>query len=120
MEITAALEGLAALREPCEVELYSDSRYLCDSIAKGWIYGWQKKGWVKDRNKPVPNKDLWLKMLTMLARHKIRLHWLRGHAGHPENERCDELARAYAARKDLPADEPYESLVRNSAQGKDQ
>lgn len=110
MEITAALEGLAALNQPCAVDLFSDSQYLCNSIQKGWIFGWARKGWVREKGKQVPNKDLWLRLLPLLNKHKITFHWLRGHAGHPENERCDELARAFAARKDLPADEPYEAL----------
>jgi ribonuclease HI len=107
MEITAVLEGLAALREPCEVSLYTDSRYVCDALEKGWLDSWRLKNWLKSDKKPVKNIDLWQKLLPLLARHKIRFHWLRGHAGHAENERCDELARWAAAAQHLPPDRGY-------------
>lgn len=104
MEITAVLEALAALKEPCEVDVYTDSRYVCDSIEKGWVYGWQKRGWIKADKKPAKNRDLWQKLLPMLSRHTVRLHWLKGHAGHPENEACDAMAREFASQKNLPED----------------
>lgn len=116
MEILAAIEGLGALNQLCAVELYSDSQYLCNAVVKGWIYSWQRKNWMREHGKPVPNKDLWLRLLPLLAKHKINFNWLRGHAGHPENERCDQMARAIAAHKDLPADEPYEMLVNGQKQ----
>ena len=94
MELTAAIMGLEALREPCKVLLTSDSKYLVDSITKGWIWGWKRKGWKKSGGEPVPNTDLWLRLLTQLERHQVEFHWVRGHAGHPENERCDRLAVA--------------------------
>jgi ribonuclease HI len=107
MEITAVLEGLAALREPCEVNLYTDSRYVCDALEKGWLDSWRSKNWLNSGKKPVKNIDLWQKLLPLLARHKIRFHWLKGHAGHAENERCDELACRAAAAPHLPPDAGY-------------
>lgn len=104
MEITGVLEALAALREPCAVELYTDSQYVRNAVEKGWLRSWQKKNWVKADKKPVKNVDLWQKLLPELGRHTVHLYWLRGHAGHAENERCDVLARTYAGRRDLPPD----------------
>ena len=94
MELSAVIEGLSALKEPCSVELYSDSTYVVNSVEKGWIYNWRKKNWVKKPGEPVPNADLWQKLLTLLSVHKVTFRWIRGHAGHPENERCDEMAVA--------------------------
>lgn len=108
MEIMAALQGLSALREPCEVELFTDSQYLRNAVEKGWLKSWQKNSWRKADKKPVLNRDLWLLFLEQMARHSLTMRWLRGHAGHPENERCDELARQCASRTDLPADEAFE------------
>ena len=93
MELTAAIEALAALRRPCEVDLYSDSRYLVDSITKGWVYSWQKRNWVK-QGKAVPNTDLWLRLLELIGVHKVRFIWVKGHASNPYNNRCDEMAVA--------------------------
>lgn len=98
MELTAAIEGLAALKEPCHVVLTSDSKYLVDAVNKGWLAGWQKKGWKKSDNSPVLNIDLWQRLLPQLARHRVDLVWVRGHDGHPENERCDQLAVAQSNR----------------------
>ena len=92
MEITAVLRALALLKEPCVVELYSDSKYVIDALEKGWVYGWKKRGWVKSDKKPALNVDLWEQLLPLLERHKVTFHWVKGHAGHPENERCDQLA----------------------------
>lgn len=114
MEIIATLEALAALKEPCEVELYSDSQYLCDSVNKHWLEAWQHARWIR-RNKPVPNADLWLRLLKLMQPHQISLRWLRGHAGHPDNERCDYLARSFAQRPNLPPDEIYEKLAKNGS-----
>jgi len=103
MELTAVIEGLGALKEPCAVELYSDSTYVVDSVGKGWVYTWRAKNWVKG-GKPVPNADLWQRLLPLLEKHKVDLRWVRGHTGHPENERCDKLAvqcaKKYAAEKE--------------------
>lgn len=91
MEMTAAIRALSALIEPCEVELYTDSRYLIDGITK-WVAGWQKRGWINASKKPVRNEDLWHELIAAAARHRIHWHWVKGHDGHPENERVDRLA----------------------------
>ncbi len=92
MELMAALSALEALREPCEVVLTSDSKYLVDAIEKGWLESWVKKGWKKSDGKPALNIDLWKRILVQLERHKVEFIWIKGHAGHPYNERCDEMA----------------------------
>ena len=94
MELTAVLTALRLLKEPCIVELYSDSKYVVDAIDKGWLYGWQKKGWIKADKKPVLNVDLWQQLLPELKRHDVRLHWVKGHAENEKNNRCDQLAVA--------------------------
>ena len=94
MELTAVIAALSALREPCAVELYSDSKYVVDAIDKGWVYGWKKRGWIKSDKKPALNVDLWEQLLPLLACHEVRFHWIKGHNEHPENERCDRLAVA--------------------------
>ncbi|MCI7805696.1 MAG: ribonuclease HI [Bullifex sp.] len=91
MELTAAIMALRALKEPCEVDLYSDSKYLIDSFDKGWVYSWQKLGFVK-KGKPVPNTDLWKILLELFRIHKINLIWVKGHAENEYNNRCDRLA----------------------------
>lgn len=98
MEMLAAIRGLQALKESCEVDLYSDSQYLVNAIVKGWIRGWQNNGWRTASKDPVKNIDLWEELLTQMERHKVRFHHVYGHSGHPENERCDKLARAAAKR----------------------
>ncbi len=98
MELTAVISALEALKEPCEVTLTSDSKYVIDSIEKGWVYGWKKRGWVKSDKSPALNPDLWERLLGLLAVHKVKLVWVKGHAGHPYNERCDELACMQAER----------------------
>jgi len=95
MEMTAVIRGLEALREPCEVTLHSDSRYVIDGMTK-WIFGWQKKGWVNSQRKPVINSDLWRELIDAARPHKIAWQWVKGHDGHPENERVDRLACAAA------------------------
>ena len=94
MELTAVIEALRLLKEPCEVELYSDSKYVIDALSKGWVYGWQKKGWVKSDKKPALNVDLWERLLPLVAAHDVRYHWVKGHAENEYNNRCDELAVA--------------------------
>lgn len=96
MEMTAAIRALGALIEPCEVDLYTDSRYLIDGITK-WVSGWQKRGWISASRKPVRNEDLWHELIEQTARHRVRWHWVRGHDGHVENERVDRLASAAAS-----------------------
>ncbi|MBA4763995.1 MAG: ribonuclease HI [Erythrobacter sp.] len=91
MEMTAAIRALEALREPCEVSLHTDSKYLIDGITK-WIHGWKKKGWKNAAKKPVVNEDLWRELDMIAGKHKVTWHWVRGHSGHPENERVDQLA----------------------------
>lgn len=108
MEIMGALCGLAALREPCAVALHTDSQYLANAIEKGWLKSWQKADFLR-KKKPVPNADLWRRLMPLLKTHAIKFIWVRGHAGNPDNERCDNLARTSAAAQNLPADEVYES-----------
>ena len=98
MELTAVIQGLSALKEPCEVTLTSDSKYVIDSIQKGWARSWKRNGWRKADKKPALNADLWEQLLQLLDIHDIKLVWVRGHEGHPENERCDRLA-VLAAQK---------------------
>ena len=92
MELTGVITALEALKEPCEVELYSDSKYVIDALQKGWAKGWRKRGWKKADKSPALNPDLWAPLLEESEKHVIHYHWLKGHAGHPENERCDRLA----------------------------
>jgi len=92
MELLAAISALGALKQPSEVDLHTDSEYVRNGISK-WIFGWKKKGWRTADNKPVKNAELWQQLDTARLRHEIRWHWVKGHAGHPENERADELAR---------------------------
>ena len=98
MELMGVIAGLSALKEPCAVTLTTDSRYVVDSITKGWVYGWKRKGWIKSDKKPALNVDLWEQLLPLLERHRVEFVWVRGHAGHPENERCDALAVAQRDR----------------------
>ena len=94
MELSAVINGLAALKEPCRVTIQSDSRYVVDAIEKGWARSWKQNGWRKADKKPALNSDLWEKLLTLLDIHDVTFVWIKGHAGHPENERCDQLAVA--------------------------
>lgn len=94
MELTAVIMALSALKRPCRVILTTDSKYVCDSISKGWAVSWQKNGWVKSDKKPALNADLWQQALELLEIHQVELKWVKGHAGHPENECCDRLAVA--------------------------
>lgn len=98
MELSAAIAALSALKEPCLVDLYSDSKYLVDAVTQGWLETWRARGYKRGRNDPVLNPDLWETLYGLLATHEVTLHWVKGHAGHPENERCDALATAYADR----------------------
>ena len=92
MELTAVIEGLAALKESCIVELYSDSKYVIDGLQKGWAASWKAKGWIKSDKKPALNPDLWEQLLTLTAKHEMHYHWVKGHAENPKNNRCDQLA----------------------------
>ena len=98
MELSAAIAGLEALKTPCEVELWSDSKYLVDAITKGWARSWKAKGWKKSDGKPALNPDLWEKLLALLEIHNVNFVWVRGHNGHEYNERCDQLAVSAAER----------------------
>ena len=100
MELMAAIAGLEALNRPCEVDLYSDSQYLIKAFTEHWIESWQKKNWTRGKKEPVKNVDLWKRLLAAAEPHTISWHWVRGHNGHPENERCDALATAAADRED--------------------
>ena len=95
MELTAVIEALSALNEPCEVALTTDSKYVCDAINEGWLSAWIMKGWRKADKKPVLNVDLWEKLLPLLDEHRVTFNWVKGHAGHTYNERCDALAVKY-------------------------
>lgn len=92
MELTAVIEGLKHLKRSCNVEVYTDSKYVSDSIEKGWAKSWKKNGWRKSDKKPALNSDLWESLLSELEKHHVKINWVKGHHGHPENERCDKLA----------------------------
>ena len=92
MELTAVIKALELLNEPCEVLLTTDSKYVCDAINQKWVYGWRKNSWKKADKKPALNVDLWEKLLELLERHSVEFVWVKGHNGHPYNERCDKLA----------------------------
>ena len=94
MELTAVIEALALLKEPCVVELYSDSKYVIDGLSKGWAKGWQKRGWIKSDKKPALNPDLWERLLALTDRHEMHYHWVKGHAENEKNNRCDQMAVA--------------------------
>ena len=100
MELTAVIRGLEALKEPCTVELYSDSKYVIDALQKGWAKGWRARGWIKSDKKPALNPDLWQRLLELTEIHQVHCHWVKGHADNPKNNRCDQLAvEQWKARK---------------------
>jgi len=107
MEITAAIQGLDALKEPCQVKLYSDSEYLVNAISKGWVKRWKKRGWMRNSKDEALNPDLWERLLGLCDKHQVTFVWLKGHAGTSENERCDQLCREARKQKSLPIDEGY-------------
>lgn len=94
MELLGVISALEALKEPCRVELYSDSKYVIDALQKRWVWGWQKRGWIKLDKKPALNRDLWERLLPLVEKHEMVYHWIKGHAETEENNRCDELAVA--------------------------
>jgi ribonuclease HI len=96
MEILSVIIALEALKEPCEVLVFSDSRYLVDAVEKGWAERWRRNNWMRSKTDPALNPDLWRRLLLLLAAHRVNFRWVKGHAGHTENERCDRLARAAA------------------------
>jgi ribonuclease HI len=107
MELTAAIIGLRALRYPCRVTLYTDSQYLANGITKGWAIRWRANGWRKANKEPTLNPDLWSTILDLCETHEVRFCWVKGHAGHDENERCDRLSVSAAAAVDLEPDPGY-------------
>ena len=104
MEMTAVIRGLNALIEPCRVELYTDSKYVVEGITK-WVHGWKRKGWINASKQPVRNADLWHDLIEVAQRHTIEWEWVKGHNGHPENERVDKLASDAAIKAGLPPEE---------------
>ena len=108
MELMAVIKGLETLKESCRVSVFSDSKYVVDALAKGWAKRWRANGWMRNKNERAINPDLWERLLDLCAGHQVTFHWVKGHSGHPENERCDQLATRAASQPDLPADEPYE------------
>ncbi len=112
MEILAVITGLEQLRYPCAVTVYTDSQYVANSMSKGWARRWRENGWMRNPKERAVNVDLWQKMLALCELHKVSFVWVRGHAGHPENERCDALSVAAAKGKDLLIDEVYEREAR--------
>ena len=101
MELMAAIIGLEALRKPCRVDLYSDSKYLTDAFNQKWIDSWQKKNWKTSSGSAVKNRELWERLLRAMEPHAVSFHWVKGHDGHPENERCDQLATSAADGDEL-------------------
>lgn len=108
MEILAAIMGLERLRLPCRVTLYSDSQYLVNAITKGWAVKWRRKNWQLNATERAKNVDLWQRLLPLCEKHQVKFHWVRGHAGNRENERCDQLSLAARRPSNLPADTGYE------------
>ena len=107
MELLAVITGLEAIkRSNSEICVYSDSSYVCDAINKGWLFGWERKQFEKKKN-----PDLWIRFLQVYRRHTVKFVWIKGHAGHPENERCDQLAVEASLKKDLPADSEYVTSI---------
>ena len=105
MELMAVIAGLEALNRPCEVEVYSDSQYVVNAFNQHWIEGWLKKGWKRGKNEPVKNVDLWKRLLSAKEKHQVSFIWVKGHDGHPQNERCDILATTAADGDNLLDDE---------------
>ncbi len=96
MELTAVIEALKRLKTKCDITIYTDSKYVAEPFLQGWIWGWIKNGWKKSDKKPVLNPDLWQTLVSEIRKHEYHIVWVKGHAGHPENERCDKLATAKA------------------------
>ena len=107
MELLAAIKGLEALKYPCNVKLYSDSKYLVDSVNQGWIVKWQKNNWMRTKSEPAKNVDLFKRLLRLIETHNVEFIWVKGHAGHPMNERCDELGVAAYNGNNLIEDEGF-------------
>jgi ribonuclease HI len=117
MEMLAAIRGLETLTEPCDVHLFSDSQYVVNGIMKGWARRWRSNGWRRNRNEFAENHDLWEQLLILCEKHAVQFEWIRGHDGHSENERCDELAGAAARQENLLFDVQYEAQPMSKAAG---
>jgi len=104
MEMMGVIAGLSSLKEPCEVTVVSDSRYVVDSVNKGWALRWRGNNWMRNKKEKAKNVDLWQQLLRLLEKHRVTFKWIRGHNDHPQNERCDQLAVAAASKPDLPED----------------
>ena len=109
MELLGAIVALEALRRPCTIDLYSDSKYVVDAFNQHWVEGWLKRGWRNAKKEPVKNTDLWKRLLAAKRPHEVTFHWVKGHAGHPENERCDELATSAVDGEGRIVDEGFEA-----------
>ena len=114
MELLAAIRGLEALKECCEVRLFSDSQYVVNGVMKGWAKKWRANGWRRNKDEFAENRDLWEQLLQLCEKHRVVLEWVRGHAGNFENERCDQLATAAARGSHLPVDSVYQNLMNRS------
>ncbi len=101
MELSGVIEALKMLKEPCKVDLYSDSQYVCNALSKGWAKKWRANGWMRNKKEPALNPELWAELLKLTEIHQVTVHWIKGHAGHAENERCDQLAVAAAEQAKL-------------------
>jgi len=108
MEMMACIEGLRTLKKSCSVVIYSDSKYVVNAIEKGWVQKWRSNRWMRTKTESAENVDLWEEMLKLCEKHKVEFKWVKGHAGNPENERCDQLARQNALKSNLPPDSAYE------------
>jgi len=109
MELMGVIASLEVLRKPCSIDLYSDSQYIINAFNRHWVDGWIKNGWTRGRKEPVRNSDLWKRLVDDMACHSIAWHWVKGHNGHPQNERCDALATQAADSDDLLEDKAYEA-----------
>ena len=112
MELLAVIEGLRALNRPCEVTVYSDSKYIVDAVNKGWAKRWKASGWKRNKRERALNPDMWAELLKLLDAHKVTLRWVKGHAGNPGNERADALAVAASQSDNLAIDEGYEASMK--------
>jgi ribonuclease HI len=113
MELMAAIEALNSLKNACDVVLHSDSQYLVNAMTKGWVERWQANGWMRNKKDPALNVDLWEKLLPLCEKHRVQFVWVRGHAGNPDNERCDALTHEAIDAGDFLIDEAYERLNNN-------
>ena len=110
MELLAVIVGIESLKRPCDIDLYSDSKYVTDAFNQHWVDGWLKRGWKNAKKEPVKNADLWKRLLKAMECHTVVFHWVKGHAGHPENERCDELATTAADGQNLIVDTGFSGI----------